>query len=56
MEVFNALSNSRIDEETLIRELVKTGKFSEEDAKSYIAPAVIHGMFKQDSDGLYVRA
>lgn len=55
MEIFNALSNSPIEEKTLIKELLKTGHFSEDEAKSYIKPAVIHGMFKEDIDGLYVR-
>jgi hypothetical protein len=31
-----------------IKELLKTGHFSAE-AKSYIIPAVIHGMFKKDA-------
>lgn len=55
MAIFSALSNAPVEEKTFIKELLKTGRFSEE-AKSYIIPAVIHGMFKQDGDGLYVRA
>jgi hypothetical protein len=53
MFIFNALSNPEVEEKTLIAELLKTGKFSEEEAKSYIKPAVIHGMFRDLGNGLY---
>jgi Zn-finger domain-containing protein len=53
--IFESLKDPLIEKKTFIEELVKTGKFSEEDAKSHIDAAVIHGMFEQIKDGYYVK-
>lgn len=53
--IFDALRNPLIERKTFLEELLKTGKFSEEEAKSYIDAAVIRGMFEQIKDGCYIR-
>jgi hypothetical protein len=53
MEIFNALSNPEVEEKTFINELLKTGKFSEEEAKSYMKSAIIHTMIRDLGNGLY---
>jgi replicative DNA helicase Mcm len=59
MEIYNALSGQDRDdvsEETFINELVKTGKFSEEDARIYIRKAMMNGQIFERKAGFYAKA
>jgi hypothetical protein len=56
MAIFDALCSPEIEEKTLIRELLKTSKFSDEtEALAYLKPAIIHGMIQERSRGLYIK-
>jgi replicative DNA helicase Mcm len=58
MEVFNALSGSDkndVEEKNFINELIKTGKFSEEEAKTYIMKAMQNGQIYERKSGFYAK-
>ncbi len=59
LDIFNALSGSDqnpVEEQALITELVKTGKFTEDDAKEWIRKALSNGMIYEVRQGFYKRA
>lgn len=58
MEVFNALSGADkndVEEKNFINELIKTGKFSEEEAKTYIMKAMQNGQIYERKSGFYAK-
>lgn len=59
MEIFNALSGADkndVEENNFINELIKTGKFSEEEAKTYIMKAMQNGQIYERKSGFYAKA
>jgi replicative DNA helicase Mcm len=59
MEIFNALSGqdkNDVEEKNFINELIKTGKFSEEEAKIYIKKAMQNGQIYERRSGFYAKA
>jgi replicative DNA helicase Mcm len=59
MEIFNALSGpdkNDVEENNFINELIKTGKFSEEEAKTYIKKAMQNGQIYERKSGFYAKA
>ncbi len=59
LDIFNALSGkdqNPVEEQALITELVKTGKFTEDDAKEWIRKALSNGMIYEVRQGFYKRA
>ena len=59
MEVFKGLSgsdNNDVEEKNFIDELVKTGKFSEEDAKNYFTKAKREGLIYERRSGFWSKA
>jgi replicative DNA helicase Mcm len=58
MEIFNALSGADkndVEENNFINELIKTGKFSEEEAKTYIMKAMQNGQIYERKSGFYAK-
>ncbi len=58
LDVFNALSGkdqNPVEEQALIAELVKTGKFTEDDAREWIKKALTNGMIYEIRQGFYKR-
>jgi MoxR-like ATPase len=58
LDIFNALSGkdqNPVEEQALITELVKTGKFTEDDAKEWINKAKLNGMIYEVRQGFYKR-
>lgn len=53
IEVLNALSNQAVEENVLTRELVKTGKFSKEEAGIFLKEAITQGIIYQGENGFY---
>jgi replicative DNA helicase Mcm len=59
MEVFNGISGqdkNDVEEKNFINELVKTGKFSEDEAKTYIKKAMQNGQIYERRSGFYAKA
>jgi replicative DNA helicase Mcm len=59
MEIFSALSGqdkNDVEEKNFINELIKTGKFSEEEAKIYIKKAMQNGQIYERRSGFYAKA
>src|SRR6476619_4934558 len=59
MEIFNALSGqdrNDVSENNFISELVKTGKFTEDDARIYIRKAMQNGQIYERRSGFYAKA
>jgi replicative DNA helicase Mcm len=59
MEIFNALSGqdrNDVSENNFISELVKTGKFTEDDARIYIRKAMQNGQIYERKSGFYAKA
>ena len=59
IEVFNGLSGidrNDVEEQNLINELVKTGKFLKEETKDYIKKAMMNGQIYERRSGFYSRA
>ena len=59
MEVFNGISGqdkNDVEEKNFINELVKTGKFSEDEAKTYIKKAMQNGQIYERRSGFYALA
>jgi len=59
MEVFNALSGQDkddVEEKNFINELAKTGKFTEEEAKTFIKKAMQNGQIYERKPGFYAKA
>lgn len=59
MEVFNGLSGqdkNDVEEKNFINELAKTGKFSEEEAKTFIKKAMQNGQIYERRSGFYAKA
>lgn len=59
MEIFSALSGqdkNDVEERNFINELIKTGKFSEEEAKIYIKKAMQNGQIYERRSGFYAKA
>src|SRR6478672_5658814 len=59
MEIFNALSGqdkNDIEEKNFVNELVKTGKFTEDDARSFIKKAMQNGQIYERKSGFYAKA
>jgi replicative DNA helicase Mcm len=59
MEIFNALSGqdrNDVSENNFISELVKTGKFTEDDARIYIRKAMQNGQIYERKAGFYAKA
>jgi len=57
-DIFNALSGAEknpVDEKALINELTKTGKFTEEEAKTFITKANRNGTIYEVKSGFYKR-
>ncbi len=59
MDVFNGLSGedkNDVEEKIFVHELVKTGKFTEDDANSYIKKAMQNGQIYERKTGFYAKA
>jgi replicative DNA helicase Mcm len=59
MEVFNGISGQDknvVEEKNFINELVKTGKFSEDEARTYIKKAMQNGQIYERRSGVYAKA
>jgi len=59
MELFSVLSGqdkNDVEEKNFINELIKTGKFSEEEAKIYIKKAMQNGQIYERRSGFYAKA
>jgi replicative DNA helicase Mcm len=59
MEVFNGISGqdkNDVEEKNFINELVKTGKFSEDEARTYIKKAMQNGQIYERTSGFYAKA
>jgi replicative DNA helicase Mcm len=59
MEVFNGISGqdkNDVEEKNFINELVKTGKFSEDEARTYIKKAMQNGQIFEIRSGFYAKA
>ena len=59
MEIFSSLSGEEkndVEENVFIGELVKTGKFSDSDAKSHIKKAMNDGQIYERKAGFYSKA
>lgn len=59
MEVFNGISGqdkNDVEEKNFINELVKTGKFSEDEARTYIKKAMQNGQIYERRAGFYAKA
>jgi replicative DNA helicase Mcm len=59
MEVFNGISGqdkNDVEEKNFINELVKTGKFSEDEARTYIKKAMQNGQIYERRTGFYAKA
>ena len=59
MEIFNALSGqdrNDVSENNFVSELVKTGKFTEDDARTYIRKAMQNGQIYERKSGFYAKA
>lgn len=59
MDVFNALSGqdkNDVEEKNFINELVQTGKFDEDDAKSFLRKAMQNGQIYERRSGYYAKA
>jgi hypothetical protein len=51
--VLDGLTKRAVDENLLIKELVKTGKFSTEEAGTFLKEAITEGIVYRDEDGFY---
>lgn len=59
MEAFNGISGqdkNDVEEKNFINELVKTGKFSEDEARTYIKKAMQNGQIYERRSGFYAKA
>nr|WP_236561642.1 minichromosome maintenance protein MCM [Nitrososphaera sp. AFS] len=59
MEVFNSLSGqdkNDVEERNFIDELIKTGKFTDEDARAYLRKATQNGQIYERKTGYYAKA
>ena len=59
MEVFNGISGqdkNDVEEKNFINELVKTGKFPEDEARTYIKKAMQNGQIYERRSGFYAKA
>jgi replicative DNA helicase Mcm len=59
MEVFNGISGqdkNDVEEKNFINELVKTGKFSEDEARTYVKKAMQNGQIYERRPGFYAKA
>src|ERR687898_513483 len=59
MEVFNALSGqdkNDVEEKNFINELVKSGKFADDEAKAFIKKAMQNGQIYERKSGFYAKA
>jgi len=59
MEIFNGISGqdkNDVEEKNFINELVKTGKFSEDEARTYIKKAMQNGQIYERRSGFYAKA
>ncbi|MGC1931901.1 MAG: minichromosome maintenance protein MCM [Candidatus Nitrosopolaris sp.] len=59
MEVYNALSGqdkNDVEEKNFINELAKTGKFTEEEARTFIKKAMQNGQIYERKPGFYAKA
>jgi len=59
MEVFNGISGqdkNDVEEKNFINELFKTGKFSEDEARTYIKKAMQNGQIYERRSGFYAKA
>jgi replicative DNA helicase Mcm len=59
MEIFNALSGqdkNDVEEKNFINELVKSGKFTEDEAKTFIKKAMQNGQIYERKSGFYAKA
>lgn len=59
MEVFNALSGqdkNDVEEKSFIQELTQTGRFTEDDAKTFINKAMSNGQIYERKAGYYAKA
>jgi replicative DNA helicase Mcm len=59
MEVFNALSGqdrNDVEEKNFIDELVKLGKFTEDEARTFLKKAMQNGQIYERRSGFYAKA
>jgi len=59
MEVFNSLSGedrNDVEERNFVDELIKTGKFTDEDARAYLRKATQNGQIYERKTGFYAKA
>jgi replicative DNA helicase Mcm len=59
MEIFNALSGqdkNDVEEKNFINELVKSGKFTDDEAKGFIKKAMQNGQIYERKSGFYAKA
>lgn len=53
IEIINALSKHAVEEKRLKDELIKTGKFSKEEAENFLKIAVTKGILFEGENGYY---
>jgi hypothetical protein len=53
IEILNALSKQPVQKEQLIKELIKTGKFSKEEASEFLEEAIQKEIVHPGQDGFY---
>lgn len=53
IEILNALSKRAVEENILTKELVKSGKFSTEEAGIFLKEAITEGIVYRNEDGFY---
>jgi replicative DNA helicase Mcm len=59
MEIFNALSGqdkNDVEEKNFINELIKSGKFTDDEAKAFIKKAMQNGQIYERKSGFYAKA
>ena len=59
IEIFTALSGkdrNDVEEKNFINELIKTGKFTEDEARSYLKKAMQNGQIYERKSGFYAKA
>ena len=59
MDIFNGLSGqdkNDVNERNFVDELIKTGRFTEDDAKGFIRKAMQNGQIYERKSGFYAKA
>jgi ketol-acid reductoisomerase len=53
IEILNALGKQAVEENLFTKELIKTGKFSKEEAGNFVNEAISQGIIHPGEDGFY---